>query len=249
MNMWPPLRIDLAPGVPMPRTLQSSCYRTLFDKPARCEPQGEEGSVDRWEWALQSVNHGAAIERYHHLRRAGGSATEAAVTLWIGEEPTDSSPLFVQLNRILLADDEDQLQDWLHFIRLMTDFITRPERAPSSSLTTWRGSKLTRRQVNNLRNGEVIRPPMFVATYTNRHLATVFQDIYLIRLYIPSQCRNAGFVREAPGVSEIILPPYTPMRVTEVGLDEIIKVDVLDNQDYIDDVELPSGSHARCFLI
>lgn len=247
VRLWPPLRIDLVPGVPRPRTLQSSRYHAICNQVATQEEPLEDVQ-ELIERILHSVGHGVAGNRYRCLCEAGRSTTEAAVALWIGDDTMGCSPVFVKLNRVLLADEEEQLKVWMPLIRLLTEYVGRPELAPcgSQAFTAWRGSKLTHRQVNNLCEGEVVRAPMFLAASANRHLAEVFQDFYLVQLRIPPACRNAAIVREGLGIDEVVLPPYTPLRVIEIGRDNVVRVDVLDSREYMEDVELKSSMPARC---
>lgn len=108
--------------------------------------------------------------------------------------------------------------------------------------TTWRGSKLTRMQADSLRLQEIIRPPMFVTTSSSRDVAEVFRDVYLIKLRAPAYCRSAGLVRQVSGVAEVALPPYTPLRVVEIGQepDFIIGVEIIDLPVELEDTKGPT---------
>lgn len=208
MRMWPPLQRDLAPKVDRPRTYESSLFKA-------CLERDRDGSVAS---ALRSLGHDV-LERFRGYLRAGLSEAQAAMAVWIGKGVTDSSYVFVQLNRVILGDSEVQL--WSGVIRLLCAQLLRAE--GPGTLTVWRGSKLTRRQVDDLRSGEVIRPPMFVSTSTSMHVAEVFRDTYIVRMRLPS--RHSVIMREASGPGEVVLPPYTPIRIISVE-SELIEAEV-----------------------
>merc|ERR1712012_795106 len=94
------------------------------------------------------------------------------------------------------------------------------------SLVLWRGSKLTRVQATSLGIGEVIRPPMFVATSTCKSQAEVFRDIFLVQLRVPAGCLDVALCGEAGHV--VVLSPYTPVRILQVHPD-VIEAEVLDS--------------------
>jgi hypothetical protein len=104
-------------------------------------------------------------------------------------------------------------------------------------------------QASVLVPGVVIRPPMFVATSISRATAALMAKGPIVRLNIPAGCRNACSVssHSAYDEEEVLLPPYTPLRVTYASADEI-HVDVLDGMDYLQH-ERSTGRHARAWPI
>lgn len=227
MRLWPALRIDLAPEVPSPRTWQSSQYAYV---------QWPEIEIHRADLLhlIQSrlaslpIGRESASVALQALEMDGISVSSALVSAWLCREAR-SSPLFVFLNRMLLEDDEDQLASWAPVIQLLISFIAK--RAPSHEMTLWRGSRLTRRQVHSLRMGEIIRPPMFLSTCESKDLAEVFQDVYLVQVVIPAQCRYAGMVGKREGRDELVLLPYTPLRVLAIRADDVIEAEVIGDCD------------------
>jgi hypothetical protein len=239
---WQHLRIDLSPGVPCPRTLLSSRYRAVCDQ---TPPEGLEHAADM---VLRMLSSGADLS--HRGLCEGDDIVETALALWIGEDMMEPSPTFVRLNQVLMADEEEELQERIATIRFLEECLLEPRRSPGSiAIIAWRGSKLTRGQVGDLRQGEVIRPPMFVAATTDRNLAEVFQDTYLVRLAVPAGCRNAGLLSR-DWASEVVLPPYTPLRITSVKPDEkVLEVDVLDGLHHLHEEEQVTGLYSRAFPI
>ena len=81
----------------------------------------------------------------------------------------------------------------------------------------------------------------------------------LICLSIPAGCRNAFSVAELSDFRdehEVLLPPYTPLRLTRryngrIGTQEVIviEVDVLDGKEYADWEAAGSVRPAPCFPI
>ena len=52
-----------------------------------------------------------ALTSYRRFRAGGYTVAEAAVALWTGEH------VYIEVNRVLVADLEDQLGLWMNFIR------------------------------------------------------------------------------------------------------------------------------------
>jgi len=228
MRFWPALRLDLAPEVPCPRTWQSSQYAYVRWPAA----DAKTDFLGLLQELLASFPAGCKTESAALLRSltAGGCDTcaGALAAVWLSLE-NRSSPLFVWLNRILLEDDEDQLASWAPILQDLVAYISDP--APSCAMTVWRGSRLTRSQVLSLATGEVIRPPMFVSASESKHFAAFFQDIYLVKLIVPAECRSARLVGRRENYDELVLLPYTALRVLAVRDDNIIEVEVVNCRD------------------
>jgi len=241
---WP-LRLDLAPNVPVPRTLLSSKYHAAASgAPAQ---RGKDCEAAVAERALGSAGHAWALDGFRGFLKAGAHASGALAALWVGCSAVDSAPFFAEVNRVLLDDDEQELEAWLPVIRLLAGYVARPEHCPAElPLTAWRGSKLTRAQAASLCPGEVICPPMFVSASLSRRVAEVFQDVFLVKMYAPGLPRGAGVVRkEASDPGEVILPPYTFLQVSGVRPDCVIEVQVMCGMEGAHD----PGNRARCFPI
>jgi hypothetical protein len=80
----------------------------------------------------------------------------------------------------------------------------------------------------------------------------------LVRFAVPSGCRNAFAVdhlSEFEFEVEILLPPYTPLKVTDAlrartgNRGFVICVEVLDGFTYERDYEEPTGHHSRAWPI
>ena len=105
---------------------------------------------------------------------------------------------FEVLNRSIIADNAERLEDAMLFIRLVVNHITRPAHTLREATITWRGSKLTP-ELAKIRIGIVVRPPMFVATSRRAAAAAHFMsNNVLIHLSIPAGCRNAFRSRSSP---------------------------------------------------
>lgn len=241
---WP-LRLDLAPNVPVPRTLLSSKYHAAASRvPAQ---RGKDFKAAVAERALGSAGRAWALDCFRDFLKAGANASDALVALWIGCSAVDSAPFFAEVNQVLLTDDEQELEDWLPVVRLLAGYVARPEHCPAElSLTAWRGSKLTRSQAASLCPGEVICPPMFVSASLSRRVAEVFQDVFLVKITFPALPSGAGVVhKEASDPGEVILPPYTFLQVAGVRTDCVIEVQVMCGMEWAHD----PGNRARCFPI
>jgi hypothetical protein len=171
------------------------------------------------------------------------TVAEAAICVW-----TSNDIFYKACNRVLVQEDEP-LERWILMIRVLCNYLTRPSHTLSENLQTWRGSKLTRTQTSLLKPGVVIRPPMFVSTSLSPAIAASLAHGPIVRFNIPAGCRNACLVsnHSAYAEEEVLLPPYTPIRVTYASADEI-RVDVLDGKDY-QQHELLTGRHARAWPI
>jgi hypothetical protein len=220
MRLWPVLPIDLAPRAPRPRTLQSSqfCAKVLQRK--------EELDESRIDSCFDSLGDDAAV--YHSLRQSGLGAAEAAVVTWLSRDH-DSSPMFRRLNGVLLRDDEEELETFAPVVEHICAFVAR--HPPKRTRILWRGSKLTRTQARSLRAGEIIRPPMFISTVASEHLAECFRDVFLVRLIVHGHNRHVGVVRERRDSEEMVLLPYTKIRVLAIRDDDVIEAEVLDDGD------------------
>lgn len=243
------LPVDLSPSATRPRTLLTSRYLSVYNVTPK-KPQAQKGATKAVESLLRSLNRADAADCYRQFRSDGRTVAEAAVALWTGEGDASNLSIYIALNRALLADDEDQLAHWMFLVRLVTNYITRPAHELPSALTTWRGSKLSRLQAASLSVGQVIRPPMFVATSTNREVASHFRKIYIVKLIIPAGCRNACRVDTISLFKEeleVLLPPYTPMRILRLTANEI-DLEVLDSLQHMN-VESSTKISARAFPI
>eukprot|EP00662_Eupelagonemidae_sp_cell21_P044538 gene44538-22876_t len=191
-----------------------------------------------------------------HLRRRGHSIAQAAVALWTSDDlGRGARPVFQELNEVLVHDDPRMLCEWMWLVRIASEYIQRPSNRLRADTITWRGSQLSQEQAASLRTGEVIRPPMFVSTSTSRDVAVSFRDKhgapYLVRCRITRGCPNACSLRAVSEYNdelEVLLPPYTPVRIVAV-VDGVITVDVLDGKEFMFNVEQPSGRLARAFPI
>merc|ERR1711957_299824 len=118
----------------------------------------------------------------------------------------------------------------------------------------WRGTKMTENQVATLRVGEVIRPPMFLATSLDqkeaRHRFQKFGSP-LVKFIVPIGCRNACNIACLSAYrkqKEVLLPPYTPLHVLNVTSRQIDVV-VLNGLHYMRDVEIPTKTYARACVL
>lgn len=243
---WPPLRLDLAPSVPMPRRLEASQFQAVRKRIA--EPPAQAARDDAVEHALESAGFVVGAGQYRRSRADGLTDRLAAAMVWMGDGEEKGVSVYQKLNRVLLGDDELQLGTWMRFIGLLVEHLSWS--APSGAVLAWRGSKLTRAQAANLRIGEIISPPMFVsACLGSKEDGEVYQDFYTVRIQVPANCRSAG-VLEPPFGSEVsvVLAPYTPMRVRDVTA-EIIEVEVLDIFEPLTANNFETAERVRAFPI
>lgn len=105
-----------------------------------------------------------------------------------------------------------------------------------------------------LKVGDVIRPPMFVATSLHRTQAMKFREnaMFLIRIHIQAYCVNACCIQdhsEYGHEQEVLIPPYSPFEIKHIdsGAREIHAV-LLDGSDY-EVQERASGVYARAVPI
>jgi len=98
---------------------------------------------------------------------------------------------------------------------------------------------------------------MFIATSLSKQAAEVFANRsksrggLLVKFHIPKGCRNACNIRrlsDFKGQKEVLLPPYTPLRISSLS-SKLIEVEVLNGLHFMRDVELPRKACARAIPI
>eukprot|EP00929_Paragymnodinium_shiwhaense_P090880 TRINITY_DN50972_c0_g1_i5.p1 TRINITY_DN50972_c0_g1~~TRINITY_DN50972_c0_g1_i5.p1 ORF type:complete len:2505 (-),score=627.39 TRINITY_DN50972_c0_g1_i5:196-7710(-) len=208
------------------------------------------------EKAISRLSSQEDLRRFSRMRSEQClSVQEALARLWCVDEEMRSGHLACRLNRALLADMEEQLRDWEPVLRLLGDLRVNHERLlsmlgiyektaaadtvpaagdtahaeRSSVLRLWRGSKLSERQVGNLRAGEVIRPPMFLSATSSKALAEVFSDHVIVELFISCHADAVCILSETPSQAELVLRPYTPMRILDASKPGLVQVEVLSD--------------------
>jgi hypothetical protein len=261
------LPFDLQEHTSPYRTLESSNYLRLYDQTPK-KPQARPGARQHFSALLENLGECTAHRHFLRAVADGRTVAEAALMVWTEErDEEDDRSFFENLNLALLRDDPEQLPQWMLFVRLMTNYLTRPSSMLERPMTCFRGSKLCRRQVRVLREGMVIRPPMFVACSESRDVACQFLELgrstrYLIELRIPACCNNACCPPSVFDEAEILLPPYTPLRIrsierqqTDVRLadgtvvtHQLIVVDVLDGLCELEK-ERRTGRFARAWPV
>jgi hypothetical protein len=217
------------------RVFADSNYLHLYDQYPK-KPQSEPGAAVLIESTLKSLGRIDDAEQYRQHQASGIGVAESAIALWTTNQNNDSQgsiPLFVTLNRILVHDDRDILEKgWMLFVRLATNFLNREETCFQEETVVWRGSKVTKSQVAQFHVDLVIRPPMFVATTSNKEQAKGFigNAGYLISCVIPAGCRNAASVQALSifqQEQEVLIPPYSPFRILRIE-DGVIYTELLD---------------------
>jgi hypothetical protein len=111
-------------------------------------------------------------------------------------------------------------------VRLNTHWLNREETRIRQDIVVWRGSKLTHAQVQALKPGAIIRPPMFVATTPQRSQAVQFigRDGYIVMCTIAAGCPNAARVQHISTFAqeeEVLIPPYSPFRILSINGNQI----------------------------
>ena len=243
----PSVRPTSAPPATTIRTLHGTNYLRIYRETPQ-KPQQQPGVTDVLVRRLRAAGQPDAASRFLAYRRQGYTVVESATALWTADDGMGGergAAFFEVLNRSIIADNAERLEHAMLFIRLVVNHITRPAHTLREATITWRGSKLTPELAKKIRIGIVVRPPMFVATSRRAAAAAHFMsNNVLIHLSIPAGCRNAFSVAELSEFGdehEVLLPPYTPLRLTRryngrLGRQEVtvIEVDVLDGKEYED---------------
>lgn len=232
------------------RTLRSSNYLNVYDRTPK-RPQENPAIVQTIMKDLTASGCDDVAKAFLRHLQNGHSVNEAAIVLWTEKTTTQMSSVHVRLNKLIIDDDITKLKPWMNIVRLITNYITRPARSLSVDLVLWRGSRLTSEQIKRLHIGEVIRPPMFVATSTSKKVAKRFRKTVLVKLTVPSGCRNACNVKilsEFNRQNEVLLPPYTPLKVLKVAFGNI-EVLVLNGLQHERDTELPASQFSPALEI
>ena len=124
-------------------------------------------------------------------------------------------------------------------IRSVNLFITNHK--INKNIVTYRGSHMVLQQARLLVVGQKYRISKFLPTSTDYQAATQFKSQFMVQLNIPKNCHNAAFVHKYsryPNESEVLLPPYTVIKVISVNfVTNLIVVNVFDNKSQ--DLELP----------
>ena len=238
------------------RRFLGSAYQRVYDR-TPANPHAEYGrkGIRKRLLVLERVHDAESFMRATGAENVNRKTiVQAAVNLWTKHDHAGQNGLFKDLNKVLMeVDDEDELERWMWFVRLANHWICRPSNALKADLAVWRGSQMTKEQGERLFAGLVVRPPMFVATTTDRTIAVGFctNAQYLVHLAIPSGSRNACSVSEHSdyaGEREFLLPPFTAVRIDEVdhggpGRLARIRGTVLDNLVH-EELEATLGEHA-----
>jgi hypothetical protein len=247
---------DLNPGNTQ-RTLYSSRFLQLYDSMVKKPHLQAEAFEEIWH-ALRRIDDGRIACVFSSLvppkcRKDPKKLLEAAIKLWTVSTGSKNSSPHALLNNALIADDKIKLESWMGLVRLLTYHITCSANEIRQDLLTWRGSHLTPQQIASLREGEVIRPPMFVASSMHEQQTKGFKKKtgILVKIYVPAGCRNACSIEALsrfPKQKEVLLPPYTPLHVQSVSTD-LIEVKVLNGLRYMRESEAPTRTYARAFPI
>ena len=244
----PSARPTSAPSATTIRTLHGTNYLRIYRETPQ-KPQQQRGVTDILVRKLRAAGQPEAAKHFLVCRGRGSTVVQAATALWTANHTTGDergTAFFEELNRSIIADNAERLEQLMLFIRLVVNHITRPTHTLREETVTWRGSKLTPESANKLTIGTVIRPPMFVATSRRSAAAAHFMsNNVLIRLSIPAGCRNAFSVAELSEFKyehEVLLPPYTPLRLLRILTARVggetdqevtfIWVKVLDGKEY-----------------
>lgn len=228
--------------------------------------------TDAWELVSAALSGSRALGwcgavRRFAAHRAQVDIEQAVIRLWTEDDGAgnDKAPVFAELNRVLVDDRADELAMWMVFVRIVTSYIQAHPLPRHCKV--WRGSQLSGVQAATLRVGDVLRPPMFVATSLHRTAAERFlsdQRRYLICFSISAGSPNASAIQASHTnfayEGEVLLSPYTPIAITDITTPKkkkkggargptVISAEVLDGLQYQQTVELPQGQHARVFPI
>jgi hypothetical protein len=230
------------------RNFGKSNYLRIYDETPK-KPQAQPGATKMITKALKSLNMHKAARRYNELRNSRKTVVEAAVALWtadvdVEDDDDDEGALFQRLNRVIIKDDCAELRKYMGFIRLTVNWITRPSHKTKTEVLVYRGSRMTILQAQKLQIGTVFRAPMFVCTSRNRDAAVGFAQVaktnhggvgYVLTCRIPAGCRNAysvAAVSEYVDEEEVLIPPYSPFRVTAHDAARMqIELELHDGQD------------------
>eukprot|EP00586_Coscinodiscus_wailesii_P008995 CAMPEP_0172522810 /NCGR_PEP_ID=MMETSP1066-20121228/293327_1 /TAXON_ID=671091 /ORGANISM="Coscinodiscus wailesii, Strain CCMP2513" /LENGTH=229 /DNA_ID=CAMNT_0013305843 /DNA_START=220 /DNA_END=909 /DNA_ORIENTATION=- len=143
---------------------------------------------------------------------------------------TLQNPRFYAALKVAITyDDEETLSAFMPFIRALNSQLVC-QNVPE--MVTYRGSKMSWEDNQMFEVGQIYRIPYYVATSLNRDVATCFKkSTWVWEFHIPRGCPNARNVSDISTFQEeqeVLLPPYTCVRVREKTESSII-VDVLDN--------------------
>lgn len=145
------------------------------------------------------------------FQSASGNVPMKAVRLWT------SNAIYKVLNQCLMKDQH--MEAFASLIRAINCWITA--NPFQQRCRTFRGSKVTPQQFSLCRKGEVYRPPYFIASSVSLNQAFKFlaPGSPIIVFDIPAGCRNAAEISalNVYGENEILIPPYTPLKLTLKG--------------------------------
>jgi len=208
-------------------TLRNSNFYTIYNETKKIQ------TYESIQESLQKISPNFSKSFSDEYKKTN-SVEDTCITCWTLEDPK----FYSVLKGVIATDNEDELKLWMPFIRGLAHGLN--EKNPSQMIT-YRGSRSPNMKIIvQLSPGTLFRMPYFVAASTNRDKAKDFGSI--VEFHIPDRCPNARLIQylsKFEEESEVLLPPYTLVRVitndSAYGVCNL-KLEVLDNREYRSDM-------------
>lgn len=176
-----------------------------------------------------------------------GDIGKAAAMMWTDGQ--DNS-IYKALNAAVISDNAGLLAHWVPFIRALNNHILRFE--VSSGVVTRRKSWMTADQASRVLVNQDYRLPMYVATsrktFHNFPLG-VGGEAVRIEFNIPARCFQACDLQQCSvyqGEAEVLLIPFTPVRVTGKRTDPTTGIITIAMDVFEDGLNMPLDLPSIC---
>ena len=163
----------------------------------------------------------------------GGHVGKACVNMWTHDIHTP----YAKINNALLTDHSVELRNWVHFIRAFNRYLL-DSWTPPRDMVTYRGSKLSAAAAQSLEVGQWYRISMYAATSMDKRVAEVFDHGMKFEFRIPKGCYQAcriASLSEYKDENEVLLVPYSPIRIIEKRTGWIVAEVGVDSMSMPDD--------------
>ena len=205
------------------KQLQNQKFYLKFQEVSVCETI--KPTTDSDNKSDINTNDDSKEEKKSCANDKGLSVGDTAVYCWTLQEPK----FYGTLKGILINDNNlNDLKSWMPFIRALNNELNCQN---PSKMITYRGSRMSLKDINIFKKGYIYRIPYYVATTKDKNVATNWNGhTYIIEYHIKQGCPNAQLLKLSAFEyeKEVLLPPYSALKVID-KTDKKMIVQVLDN--------------------
>jgi len=186
-------------------------------------------------------------KRYAHFLAhpaINGDVGKAAARMWTDQD------IYKALNAAVVSDNAGLLGHWVPFMRALNNHILRFQ--ISNDVVTRRKSWLTRAQAERVLVNQNYRLPLYVATSRKTFddfPAGVGGQLVRIEFRIPAHCFQTCDLQQCslfPSEAEVILVPYSSVRVTDKQTDPTTGIITIAMAVFKDSQDMPLDMPSMC---